>query len=100
MRRGLPRGGYRRAGRKREGPQPLIAACVEPGDALSATDRPADLLLTLDEAVTRLAGRGAQAADLVKSHGFAGLPTPSASSNGLAVEGDQQVIEWATAPVK
>jgi RNA polymerase sigma factor (TIGR02999 family) len=59
-------------------------------------DMPADRLLTLDEALTRLAERDAQAARLVSLHCFAGLSIEQAAA-ALGVSPRTAYRDWAFA---
>jgi RNA polymerase sigma factor (TIGR02999 family) len=61
-----------------------------------AVQTPADDLLALDEALTRLAERDAQAAQLVKLHCFAGLSIEQAAEV-LAISGRTAYRDWAFA---
>jgi RNA polymerase sigma factor (TIGR02999 family) len=61
-----------------------------------ALDFPADHLLALDEALTRLAGRDAQAARLVELHCFAGLSIEQAAE-ALGVSTRTAYRDWSFA---
>jgi RNA polymerase sigma factor (TIGR02999 family) len=61
-----------------------------------ALDIPADHLPALDEALTRLAGRDAQAARLVDLHCFAGLPIEQAAET-LGISARTAYRDWAFA---
>ena len=75
MRRILVENARRKARRKRGGGRPR--ADLDP-DQLAAPGADADLL-ALDDALTRLAARDPQAAELVKLRHFAGLTVPQAA---------------------
>jgi RNA polymerase sigma factor (TIGR02999 family) len=61
-----------------------------------AVDMPADEFLALDEALTRLADRDAQAAEIVKLHCFAGL-TVEQAAKALGVSSRTAYRDWAFA---
>jgi RNA polymerase sigma factor (TIGR02999 family) len=61
-----------------------------------AIDMPAEQLLALDEALTRLAARDAQAARLVQLHCFAGLSIDQAAET-LGISGRTAYRDWAFA---
>src|SRR5205807_3920510 len=69
---------------------------VELDVAEIAVQTPADDLLALDEALTRLAERDAQTAQLVKLHCFAGLSIEQAAEV-LAISGRTAYRDWAFA---
>src|SRR5438105_1870861 len=69
---------------------------VELDAAQLPIDVPADQLLTLDEALTRLAGRDPQAARLVNLHCFAGLSVEQAAAV-LGVSPRTAYRDWAFA---
>jgi RNA polymerase sigma factor (TIGR02999 family) len=66
---------------------------VELGDRLLAESMPPDLLMTLDEALTRLGERDSQAAELVKLHCFTGLPIDRAA-DALGISQRTAYRDW------
>ncbi len=78
--------GKRGAGRQR----------IDLGSVQLATDMPADDLLALDEALSRLAQRDPQTAQLVKLHCFAGLSITDAAQ-ALGLSSRTAYRDWAFA---
>jgi RNA polymerase sigma factor (TIGR02999 family) len=76
MRRILVENARRKGRSKRGGGRQRVALDADP----VALDMPAEHLLVLDEALTRLAQRDAPAAELVKLHCFAGLSIEQAAA--------------------
>jgi RNA polymerase sigma factor (TIGR02999 family) len=69
---------------------------MELDEADFAVEMPVDNLLALDEALTRLAERDAQTAQLVKLHCFAGLSIEQAAE-ALAISARTAYRDWAFA---